>query len=314
MSPTAFRSHRRPARAGTTVVAVLAVAAGLLASIPTPAEAGGSVVVGPVQAFTTAYPSLAREDFEGSRLAPGTVIDCGAAALSSASESPCYDAGALTRGATYSSDPAGALNMAAASAGWLGATSTLVASNNSATSLVIDFTVPVDTFGFAVGMPTAGACTVVVSYVDGSPSTTLPASCPAVDDLAFIGVRADRLVDKVRITGAGNEALDDLRFGLRAPSSVRLGRVRTDRRAGTAVLSAVVPGIGTTTLGGRGVVPVARDSAGARTHALPVAVRGKARRTLQRTGRVTVLVRVTYRPNGGTPTTASKRITLRKRR
>ncbi|WP_193611678.1 hypothetical protein [Nocardioides lijunqiniae] len=314
MSRTAVRSRRRPARAGAAVVAILAVAVGLLAATPTPAGAGGSVVVGPVEAFTTAYPSLAREDFEGSRLAPGTVIDCGTAPLSSASESPCYDAGALTRGATYSSDPVGAFNMAAATTGWLGAKSTFVVSNNSAASLVIDFTVPVDTFGFALGMRTAGACTVVVSYVDSSPSTTLPRACPGVDDLAFIGVRADRLVDSVKITGAGNEALDDLRFGLRAPSSVRLGRVRVDRSAGTAVLSATVPGIGTTTLGGKGVVPVARDSAGARTHALPVAVRGKARRTLQRTGRVTVLVRVTYRPNGGTPTTATKRVTLRKRR
>ncbi|WP_134767799.1 hypothetical protein [Nocardioides sp. 1609] len=294
---------------------LLVLAAGLLVALPAPAVAGGAVVVGPADVFSAAYPTLAREDFEGSRVAAGTVGDCGVAALSSSSESPCYDAGALTRGVTYTSDPThlGAFNTAVGTAGWFGAASTVVLSNHTPATLVLDFTVPVDTFGFALGMLSPGSCTVEVVYVDRSPSTTLSTTCPAVDSLTFMGVRADRLVDAVRITGSSAEVVDDVRFGLRAPSSVRLGAVRGNRATGGAVLRATVPGIGTTTLGGNGVVPVSQDSARPRTLALPVAARGAARRTLLRTGRVAVTVRVTYRPNGGTPTTVTKRVTLRKR-
>ena len=315
MSRSTARPHR--SSTGPALSAVLFVlVAGLLVALPAPAVAGGAVVVGPADVFSAAYPTLARENFEGSRIAAGTVGSCGAAPISSRTESPCYDEGALTRGVTYSSDPPynGTNNMAVGAAGWYGATSTVALSDNTNATLVLDFTVPVDTFGFALGMLSPGPCTVQVGYVDDSPSTTLSTTCTALSSLTFMGVRADRLVDEVRITGNSAEVIDDVRFGLRAPSSVRLGPVRGNSATGTAVLPATVPGIGTTTLGGSGVVPVSRDSARPRTHALPVAARGTARRTLLRTGRVTVLVRVTYRPNGGTPATATKRITLRQRR
>lgn len=316
MSHPARCSRRSSAPSGAVVAAVLAVTGGLLVAAPAPAGAGGSVIVGPADVFLTAYPSLAQEDFEGSRVPAGAIGACGAAPISASSESACYDEGALTRGVTYASDPPylGTYNMAAAAPGWNGATSTVVLSDNVNATLVLDFSVPVDTFGFALGMLAPGPCTVQVVYVDGSPSTTLSTTCQAIESMSFMGVRADRLVDAVRITGASAEVVDDVRFGLRAPSSVRLGRVRVNRGAGTAVLDATVPGVGTTTLGGNGVVPVSRDSARARAHQLPIAARGAARRTLLRTGKVTVQVRVTYRPNGGTPTTATTRVTLRKRR
>ena len=309
------RSRRSVAGPATASAAFLVLVAGLLVVLPAPAVAGGAVVVGPADVFSTAYPSLAREDFEGSRVAAASIGGCGVAPISSRSESPCYDEGALTRGVTYGSDPPylDAYNMAVAGPGWNGNTSTLALSDNSLATLVLDFTVPVDTFGFALGMLSPGPCTVQVVYVDGSPPTTLSTTCSEMGSLTFMGVRADRLVDAVRITGASAEAVDDVRFGLRAPSSVRLGTARGNSSTGTAVLPATVPGIGTTTVGGSGVVPVSQDSARPRTLALPVAASGAARRTLLRTGRVTVTVRVTYRPNGGAPATATRRVTLRKR-
>ncbi len=304
----------RSARPAAAAAVVLVLAAALLAAGPAPAVAGGATVVGPADVFAAAYPSLAREDFEGSRVPAGTVRACGSAPIASSPENPCYDQGALTRGVSYASDPPfDVFNIAVAAAGWNGATSTLALSDNANASLVLDFTVPVDTFGFALGMVSPGPCTVQVVYVDGSPSTTLSTTCTDVSSLTFVGVRADRLVDAVRITGVGNEAVDDVRFGLRAPSSIRLGAQRGDLATGTAVLPATVPGVGTTSVGGTGVVPASLDSARPRTLALPVAARGAARRTLLRTGRVTVRVRVEYRPNGGTPTSMTKAVVLRKR-
>ncbi|MCD4523510.1 hypothetical protein [Nocardioides sp. cx-173] len=301
------------------VLAMLLAVGTALAAPAAPARAGTASIAAAEHTFLLAYPTLAREDFEGSKVASG-VKDCGTDVLSSATTDECYAAGTLTPGVRYRVvDGDGAnFTMALGAAGYQSLSSTAVLANATDDELVLDFTSPVDTVGFRLGTLAGGTCVVTVSYVDLSAATQLTVDCPALSAMRFVGITADRLIDHVQIMANGsaaNEAVDDVRFGLRAPpNTLRLGAARGNRAAGTAVLPATVPGVGTTTLAGRGVAPVSLDSARARTLSLPVVARGAARRTLLRKGRVTVRVTVTYRPNGGAARSVTTSVTLRKRR
>jgi hypothetical protein len=88
-----------------------------------------------------------------------------------------------------------------------------------------------------------------------------------------------------------------------------LGKLKRNRRKGTAVLRVHVPGPGTVTLRGKSVrrqrpmqpAVASKEANSAGTVKLRVKPKGKARRKLKRTGRVKVKVRVTYTPAGGLP-------------
>ena len=101
----------------------------------------------------------------------------------------------------------------------------------------------------------------------------------------------------------------------------KLGKVKLNRRKGTAKLPVTVAGPGAITLTGKGVVtrkassgPAARAAAAGSgvTRTLLVKVKGKGRKKLNRTGKTKVSVKVTYTPSGGTPGGQAKRIKLRK--
>ena len=101
----------------------------------------------------------------------------------------------------------------------------------------------------------------------------------------------------------------------------KIGRVRLNRRKGTARLPVTVAGPGAITLTGKGVLTrrispgfQARGEAAAAgsTTTLLIKVKGKRRKKLSRTGRVKVSVKVTYTPTGGTPGAQAKRIKLKK--
>ncbi|QIG42797.1 hypothetical protein G5V58_08430 [Nocardioides anomalus] len=195
--------------------------------------------------------------------------------------------------------------------------STAIDANDSADTLVVDFTSPVDTVGFDLAScPSERTCTLTIGYVDLSPATTRSVTCPQSPDQRFFGFTADRLIDYVTLNGG--VFLDNLRFGTRTPTpaptpsnALAVGAVRTAARAGTATVSVSVPGIGTTTVGGKDVAAASVDSARARTVSLPVAVTGALRKALKRTGKATAQVTVTYAPVGGTP--ASRDVTVKLR-
>lgn len=85
-----------------------------------------------------------------------------------------------------------------------------------------------------------------------------------------------------------------------------------DRDRGTALLRLdLPPGRGPMQLWGPEVVPRALEVGGCRAE-VRVAAKGRARRTLTRTGRVDVRARVTFTPAGGEPFTKVIRIPLRK--
>ena len=103
------------------------------------------------------------------------------------------------------------------------------------------------------------------------------------------------------------------------PTPSSLGRVTRNKKSGTATLEATVPNPGELTLGGKGVKS-ARDGTAVTSKAVgggPVTVtiraKGKKKRKLSETGRVKLNVAITYTPLGGSPSTDSAKVKLRKR-
>jgi hypothetical protein len=96
-----------------------------------------------------------------------------------------------------------------------------------------------------------------------------------------------------------------------------LGTERLNHDTGTAWLGANVPGPGHLAIAGNGVKAVeavaARAASDAGAVRLLIKPSGRAERTLDRTGKVTVNVKVTYTPVGGTPSTRSTNVLLEKR-
>ncbi len=112
-----------------------------------------------------------------------------------------------------------------------------------------------------------------------------------------------------------------------APSnSFSFGKLKRNKRKGTAILTVIVPGPGTLALRGRGLVKqrlrgatrpasaLARAVSAAGKVKLKIRSKGKKKRKLHHIGSVKVKARVTFTPTGGTPKTKAKRIKLVKRR
>jgi hypothetical protein len=96
-------------------------------------------------------------------------------------------------------------------------------------------------------------------------------------------------------------------------NAITLGKLARDKKAGTASLPVTVPGAGTLALAGKRVVARQLAATGAGTLPLKVKAKGAAKRKLNRTGKVTVTVSVTFTPTGGVAKTVTKKVKLRKK-
>jgi hypothetical protein len=90
------------------------------------------------------------------------------------------------------------------------------------------------------------------------------------------------------------------------------GRLKRNKRTGTAQLIIDVPSPGMLTLTGKGLVTQTASVAG--RVKLSVRTRGKRKRLLSRAGTLKVTANVTYTPNGAEPISKVRRIRLAKRR
>ena len=90
-----------------------------------------------------------------------------------------------------------------------------------------------------------------------------------------------------------------------------LGKPTRNKKAGTAATPVTVPGAGTLSLGGKGVAARNQVASGAGTVQFKVKATGAAKRKLNRTGKVTVTIAVTFTPNKGVPNTVTQEIKLR---
>jgi hypothetical protein len=121
-------------------------------------------------------------------------------------------------------------------------------------------------------------------------------------------------VDRTFITGADQPcgvAVDSLGPG--APS-FSFGKVKRNKRKGTAKLTVNVPGPGDLELTKTKKVKRARKRAEASGAVkLPIKPKGKARRKLGRRGKAKVTAEVTYTPDGGAASTSATSVKLKQR-
>lgn len=97
------------------------------------------------------------------------------------------------------------------------------------------------------------------------------------------------------------------------------GKLKLNKKKGTATLTIDVPGPGNLALGGKGVVKQRGGTAAASKAVskagkvtLRIKAKGKKKAKLIDTGKVKVKPKVTFSPTGGTPATQTRRITLKK--
>jgi len=98
------------------------------------------------------------------------------------------------------------------------------------------------------------------------------------------------------------------------PSSLfHFGKLKRNKKKGTASLAVLVPGPGTLTLTGKGIVKATATSRGVGVVKLAVKAKGKAAKMLRTKGKLKASVVVTYIPTGGDPDARAKRLKLIRR-
>jgi hypothetical protein len=156
----------------------------------------------------------------------------------------------------------------------------------------------------------------------GLTRTMAPApGSPAIDRGVGDGLTTDqrgltRPLDFPAIANApGGDGSDVGAFELQAvPADFTLGKVKRNRRRGTATLAVIVPGPGGLELGRTRKVRGQSMRATAADRVQLVVIPGHAvKRKLRRRGKARVTVAVTYSPDTGTPSTHSQAIRLLKR-
>ena len=98
-------------------------------------------------------------------------------------------------------------------------------------------------------------------------------------------------------------------------AKLNLGGVKLNKAKGTATLSVKIPGAGTVTATGKGIVKAKKSAKKAqkpKTLKLTIKAKGKAKKQLAEEGTAKVSAKVTFKPTSGTPVTKTKKITLKK--
>ena len=90
------------------------------------------------------------------------------------------------------------------------------------------------------------------------------------------------------------------------------GKLKLNKKKGTATLVVTVPGAGSLVLGGKGVKKVSAKAKGPGKVSLPIEAAAKAKKKLGELGKVKLAPTVTFTPLGGDPNTESTTATLKK--
>jgi hypothetical protein len=93
----------------------------------------------------------------------------------------------------------------------------------------------------------------------------------------------------------------------------KLGKLKLNKKKGTATLSVSVPGAGTLTLSGKGVKKVSLSAKGASVLTVPIKALGTARKKLVKAGKAKLSLTLTFAPNGGTSASQGEKVTLVKK-
>jgi DNA-binding beta-propeller fold protein YncE len=99
----------------------------------------------------------------------------------------------------------------------------------------------------------------------------------------------------------------------RPSNNFRFGRIVHNRSNGTVRMQVKLPSAGFVLLFGKKVHAVTRKSSGVQTMWLTIHARVELAKRLKKTLRAPVAVRITFTPNGGTPKTVHRSVTLQRR-
>jgi hypothetical protein len=100
---------------------------------------------------------------------------------------------------------------------------------------------------------------------------------------------------------------------VRPSSRFTFEKVKRDEDRGTATLRIDLPGPGRLALSGEGIKRVSEEAAAAGTEKLRIRPKRKVKRRLRNRGRAKVTAEVTFKPDGGSPSTKTKRVKLIRR-
>jgi len=128
------------------------------------------------------------------------------------------------------------------------------------------------------------------------------------------------------IGGANPGTVSAATLGITSPAippsnQFSFGKLKLNKNKGTAILTVDVPGAGTLTLGGKGIVPqrlgrstglVSKAVAGAGKVKLKIKAKGAKKTKLNENGKVKVKAKVTFAPTGGSALTHARKIRLKK--
>jgi len=95
-------------------------------------------------------------------------------------------------------------------------------------------------------------------------------------------------------------------------NKIKFGKLKLNKKMGTATLIVKVPGPGSLILKGNGLKKVKRVAKKASSMKLPVALVGKAKKKLNKAGKAKVKAKLTFSPTGGSAGTQAKQLTLKK--
>ena len=141
-------------------------------------------------------------------------------------------------------------------------------------------------------------------------------SAPGNSNLFRVGNLADGQSDA--FTPVATDRLLNISAVFSPANGFTLGKVKRNTNKGTATLTAEVPNPGELTASGNGVkaagaAVTSRAVPAPGTVQLTIRAKGKKKRKLNETGKVTLTPAITYTPTGGDASTQSRKVKLQKR-
>jgi hypothetical protein len=113
-------------------------------------------------------------------------------------------------------------------------------------------------------------------------------------------------------TAQGASASQVAKFEVTKPA-LKLGKVKLNKKKGTAKLSIAVPAAGTLTVSGKGIVKAQRKPTAPATLKVTIKSKGKAKKKLSTIGKAKVKAKISFQPSNGAAVTKTKSITLKKK-
>jgi hypothetical protein len=154
-----------------------------------------------------------------------------------------------------------------------------------------------------------------------TPTIALASTSPAIDRGAASGLTTDqrgvlRPIDFPSIpNAAGGDGSDMGAFELQPDNALTLGKLKRNQKAGTAqqVVLLPLPDAGTLTISGKGLKTKTKNVADTGRVKLKVVPKGKKRAQENRTGKVKLKAKITYKPTGNATKTLKRKVKLLKR-